>query len=81
MPAVLIKLLIELALSLGVPYLLRLFPQIPASVREIIEDYLRKLVDGKTMQGNTKKAWKKTVKREARMRLRRCYGVHCEVKK
>jgi hypothetical protein len=47
MPAWLISLLVSLAVKLGVPWLLRRFPGLPAWLVEILEELLGKLKDAK----------------------------------
>lgn len=69
MPAWLIQILVGIALRFGIPYLLKKFPWLPQNLKEIIEQLIAEITEGKQKI--------KTAKTSAKRKLEECFGVGC----
>ncbi len=69
MPAWIIQLIVTLAVRLGLPWVLKKFPGIPAEVQKVIEELLENLTQHKSE--------KKVLVSEAKKKISACYGDTC----
>lgn len=68
MPAWLINLLVKLAVSIGLPYLVKKFPGLPSEIWKMIEEILSHIKDSDDKPEATRKIQSK---------VRECTGVGC----
>lgn len=69
MPAWIIQLIVSLAVRLGLPWVLKRFPFIPAEVQKIIEELVKNLTEHKSE--------KKVLVSKAKQKISACYGDTC----